>query len=67
MIGTGDRPERCRVSNLVSLSKIHWSFSPLFILSIYTETVAIVIMGMAEELSPVPLAIHVGTHLQCQV
>lgn len=67
MIGMGDRPEQCRVSNLVSLSKIHWSSSPLFILSIYTETVAIVVMGMTEELSPVFLAIRVGTHLQCQV
>ena len=67
VIGIGDRPEQCRVSDLVSLSKIPWSSYPLFILSIYTETVAIVVMGMTEELSSVSLAIRVGTHLQCQV
>lgn len=50
VIGIGGRPEQCRVSNLVCLSKIHWSSSPLFVLSIYKEIVAIVAMGMAEEL-----------------
>lgn len=50
MMGIGGRPEQCRVSNLVCLSKIHWSSSPLFVLSIYKETVAIVAMGMTEEL-----------------
>lgn len=55
VIGMGGRPEQCRASNLVCLSKIHWSSSPLSVLSIYKEIVAIVIMSMAEELSAASL------------
>lgn len=51
VVETGAKSGQCKVSNLVCLSKIHWPSSPLFVLSIYAETVATVIMGMAEELS----------------
>lgn len=53
VIGMGGRPKQCRVSNLVCLSKIHWPSSPISVISIYKEIVAIVIIGMAEELSVV--------------
>ena len=50
VVETGAKSEQCTVSNLVCLSKIHWSCSRLFVLSIEAETVAIVIIGKAEEL-----------------